>query len=97
VPGISVTRNPNEAASYGDVLPVHIHAENPITYSALEDFAAKRAGKVGDPEFSAFDVDPHTLLVWLKDAGYDAIDYTSDPLLGYGIRVFNPEQITRAK
>jgi hypothetical protein len=95
VPGVSVTPNRAEAASYGNAVPVHVRAQNPISYNDLEQFAAQRAGKTGDPEFSAFDVDPTKLAQWLKEAGHDAIDYTADRLSGYGIRVLDPANIRR--
>jgi hypothetical protein len=64
-----------------------------MLYSQLEEYAARKAGRHGDDEFSAFDVDPHQLLDWLKKDGYDAIDYRADPNLGYGLRVFDPASL----
>lgn len=93
VPGVTITPVREEAAMYGEPREVMTRVRNPISYGELERFAARRAGKVGDPDFAAFDVKPHTLAKWLKEAGHDAIDYTGDPGLGYGIRVLDPNDV----
>jgi hypothetical protein len=96
VPGISLTDHPEEAASYGRVQPVEVTVRKAMPYSQLEEYAARKAGRVGADEFAAMDVDPHRLLGWLKQDGYDAIDYRGDPMLGYGLRVFDGSQIRPA-
>lgn len=107
VPGISVTDEPWMASSYAkevegsNVRPVYVDAKNPINYEDLEAWALYKAKekrmKIKDEEdFAAFDIPKDKLLKWLKEDGYDAIDYRSDPMLGYGLRVFEPEQIKSA-
>jgi hypothetical protein len=94
VPGVSVSLDPREAGMYGTVREARLHTKNPISYDDLETFAAREAQKRGmkiDPtDFSAMDVPPQELATWLKAAGYDSIDYTGTPGLGYGIRVLDP-------
>jgi hypothetical protein len=107
VPGISVTDEPWMASSYAkevegsNVRPVYVDAKNPINYEDLEAWAFYKAKekrmKIEDEEdFAAFDIPKDKLVKWLKEDGYDAIDYRSDPMLGYGLRVFEPEQIKSA-
>jgi hypothetical protein len=57
VPGISLTSHPDEAAAYGPVRQVEVKLNKPMLYSDLEEYAARKAGRHGDDEFSAFDVD----------------------------------------
>ena len=107
VPGISVTDEPWMASGYAkevegsNVRPVYVDAKNPINYEDLEAWAFYKAKekrmKIEDEEdFAAFDIPKDKLVKWLKEDGYDAIDYRSDPMLGYGLRVFEPEQIKSA-
>ena len=109
VPGISVTDEPWLASGYStsrtdegaNVRPVYVDVKNPISYDELEEWVVDKARqkkfKIEDEDdFSAFDVPQNTLLKWLKEDGFDAIDYRDHPGLGYGLRVFEPEQIRSA-
>lgn len=107
VPGISVTDEPWMASSYAkevegsNVRPVYVNAKNPINYEDLEAWALEKAKQKGmkikdEEDFAAFDIPQNKLVKWLKEDGYDAIDYRSDPMLGYGLRVFEPKQIKSA-
>lgn len=107
VPGISVTDEPWMASGYAkqvegsNVRPVYIDAKNPIKYENLEEWALQKAKQKGmkikdEEDFAAFDIPQNKLVKWLKEDGYDAIDYRSDPMLGYGLRVFDPKQIKSA-
>lgn len=104
VPGISLTEESGLASAYSgeksgaNVIPVYVSAKKPIKYPDLENWVLQKAKeknfKIKDEQdFAAFDVPPKTLLQWLKEDGYDAIDYRDDPMLGYGLRVFSPNQI----
>jgi hypothetical protein len=84
-----------------NVLPLLVRTEKPMYYPDLEDWTRNKALEKGFPikdpdDFAAFDVPPETLLKWLKEEGYDAIDYRDDPMMGYGLRVFDPEQLKSA-
>lgn len=84
-----------------NVLPLLVRTEKPMYYPDLEDWTKNKALEKGFPikdpdDFAAFDVPPETLLKWLKEEGYDAIDYRDDPMMGYGLRVFDPEQLKSA-
>ena len=109
VPGISLTEDPGMAYGYStsrsgegaNVRPVYVDVKNPITYDELEEWVVDKAieknFKIEDPEdFAAMNVPKETLLKWLKEDGYDAIDYRDHPGLGYGLRVFDPKQIKSA-
>lgn len=84
-----------------NVLPLLVRTEKPMPYPELEAWALNKAKEKGfriedESDFAAFDVPPETLLQWLKEEGYDAIDYRDDPMLGYGLRVFEPTQLKSA-
>lgn len=84
-----------------NVLPLLVDVQKPMPYPDLEAWTLNKAIEKGFPvqdpsDFAAFDVPPDTLLSWLKEEGYDAIDYRSDPMLGYGLRVFEPTQLKSA-
>lgn len=112
VPGISVTDDYSMANSYAlekakknggspNVESVYIKSLKPMIYEDLENWTLNKAKEKNFPvkdeeDFAAFDVPPDTLVKWLKEEGYDSIDYRNDPMLGYGLRVFEPTQIKSA-
>ncbi len=84
-----------------NVMPLLVKTEKPMLYPDLEAWTLNKAMEKGFPiedpdDFAAFDVPSDTLLQWLKEEGYDAIDYRDDPMLGYGLRVFEPTQLKSA-
>ena len=84
-----------------NVMPLLVKTEKPMLYPDLEDWTLNKAMEKGFPikdpdDFAAFDVPSDTLLQWLKEEGYDSIDYRDDPMLGYGLRVFEPTQLKSA-
>jgi len=46
-----------------------------------------------DPKDSGKDWTPAEVEAFLKKEGYSGIDYTSDPMLGYGIRMIDPKKL----
>ena len=71
---------------YGNPMGVKVKVAKPMQYEELEAWARHKAISKGvkiDPEdFAAFDIDHKVLKRWLKEEGYDAIDYSADPYDG---------------
>ena len=96
VKGVSLTPSFEEAKIYAQETAQR-GGGDPVVYEVK-----KKAGnlidhvellRAIDPKDSGKDWTPAEVEAFLKKEGYSGIDYTSDPMLGYGIRMIDPKKL----